>query len=88
MSASGQDLIPLSLRGESREIPREAFAALPESIVICLFPNGFMQQRKQLANGTFLDEFEEIYVDVRASIPGLPASEPSDSSMGPASTPS
>lgn len=35
-------LISLSVRGETFELPREELTALPESILLCLFPNGLM----------------------------------------------
>lgn len=48
----------MSVRGIHFELPREELIALPESILLCLFPNGLMLEEQNDSN---------IQVDVRST---------------------
>jgi len=70
----------LDLRGRRFSVDRETIMNLPESVLLCLFPNGLVLSRQSAAftDGGEHDEDEEVYaVDVRALFPawhGLMAS--------------
>jgi len=53
----------LELRGRRFEVDRETIMNLPESVLLCLFPNGLVLSRQSanLENGGDLDEDEEVY---------------------------
>ena len=57
----------LDLRGRRFEVDRETIMNLPESVLLCLFPNGLVLSRQSVAlsdNGDMEDD-EEVYgVDV------------------------
>ena len=57
----------LDLRGERFSVDRETIMNLPESVLLCLFPNGLVLSRQSVAlsdNGDMEDD-EEVYgVDV------------------------
>ncbi|KZO97298.1 hypothetical protein CALVIDRAFT_82973 [Calocera viscosa TUFC12733] len=58
----------LELRGTTFNVDREAIMSLPESVLLCLFPNGLVLSRPEGAMGTENDEEEEeraetYYVD-------------------------
>ena len=58
----------LDLRGRRFEVDRETIMNLPESVLLCLFPNGLVLSRQSVAlsDGGGDDEDEEVYgVDVR-----------------------
>ena len=58
----------LDLRGRRFEVDRDTIMNLPESVLLCLFPNGLVLSRQSaaLSDGGGDDEEEEIYgVDVR-----------------------
>ena len=64
----------LDLRGRRFEVDRETIMNLPESVLLCLFPNGLVLSRQSVAlsdsggggAGSPEDEEEEVYgVDVR-----------------------
>ena len=60
--------LQLDLRGKRFTVDRETIMNLPESILLCLFPNGLVLSRQSamLSDGGDNDEFEELYgVDVR-----------------------
>ena len=63
--------LQLDLRGERFVVDRETIMNLPESVLLCLFPNGLVLSRQSVAlseNGE-ADEDEEIYgVDVRCTL--------------------
>ena len=64
--------LQLDLRGKRFTVDRETIMNLPESILLCLFPNGLVLSRQSamLSDGGDNDEFEELYgVDVRC--PGV-----------------
>ena len=64
--------LQLDLRGKRFTVDRETIMNLPESILLCLFPNGLVLSRQSamLSDGGDNDEFEELYgVDVRC--PGI-----------------
>ena len=57
----------LDLRGERFNVDRETIMNLPESVLLCLFPNGLVLSRQSVAlsEGGEGDEDEEVYgVDV------------------------
>jgi hypothetical protein len=57
----------LDLRGKRFEVDRETIMNLPESVLLCLFPNGLVLSRQSVAlsDGGDGDEDEEVYgVDV------------------------
>ena len=64
------DKIALDLRGDRFSIERENLMALPESILLCLFPNGVVlnPQRQQQQSGegeeAQVDEEDVYFVDV------------------------
>jgi hypothetical protein len=67
--------LQLDLRGKRFTVDRETIMNLPESILLCLFPNGLVLSRQSamLSDGGDNDEFEELYgVDVR--YPGVSCS--------------
>lgn len=72
-SGSGQaaNKVNLDLRGQRFALEREALMELPESVLLCLFPNGVVLSRQgHGAEGGGQDEGEEeeeevFYVDVR-----------------------
>lgn len=58
----------LDLRGKRFSVDRETIMNLPESVLLCLFPNGLVLSRQSaaLSDGGDNDEYEELYaVDVR-----------------------
>jgi hypothetical protein len=75
-SSSSPHLIHLDLRNNAFAIDREALMELPESILLCLFPNGVVlsQKQQQLQQrqpneqsndmGSDDEEHEVYYVDV------------------------
>ena len=57
----------LELRGERFSVDRETIMNLPESVLLCLFPNGLVLSRQSVAlsDGQEPEEDEEVYgVDV------------------------
>jgi hypothetical protein len=57
----------LDLRGKRFEVDRETIMNLPESVLLCLFPNGLVLSRQSVAlsDGGENEEDEEVYgVDV------------------------
>jgi hypothetical protein len=57
----------LDLRGKRFEVDRETIMNLPESVLLCLFPNGLVLSRQSVAlsEGGENEEDEEVYgVDV------------------------
>lgn len=57
----------LELRGRRFEVDRETIMNLPESVLLCLFPNGLVLSRQSVAlsDGGEGDEEEEVYaIDV------------------------
>jgi hypothetical protein len=62
----------LDLRGRRFEVDRETIMNLPESVLLCLFPNGLVLSRQSVAlsDGGGDEDEEEVYgVDVRAAWP-------------------
>lgn len=60
----------LDLRGKRFSVDRETIMNLPESVLLCLFPNGLVLSRQSaaLSDGGDNDDYEELYgVDVRMS---------------------
>ena len=58
----------LDLRGKRFSVDRETIMNLPESVLLCLFPNGLVLSRQSaaLSDGGDNDDYEELYaVDVR-----------------------
>ena len=58
----------LDLRGRRFSVDRENILSLPESVLLCLFPNGLVLSRQSaaLSDGGGDDDYEELYgVDVR-----------------------
>lgn len=58
----------LDLRGRRFTVERENILSLPESVLLCLFPNGLVLSRQSaaLSDGGGDDDYEELYgVDVR-----------------------
>jgi hypothetical protein len=62
----------LDLRGKRFEVDRETIMNLPESVLLCLFPNGLVLSRQSVAlsdgggGGGGEEDDEEVYgVDVR-----------------------
>jgi hypothetical protein len=58
----------LDLRGRRFEVDRDTIMNLPESVLLCLFPNGLVLSRQSVAlsDGGGDEEDEEVYgVDVR-----------------------
>jgi hypothetical protein len=67
--------LQLDLRGKRFTVDRETIMNLPESILLCLFPNGLVLSRQSamLSDGGENDEFEELYgVDVRCLVFHVP----------------
>ena len=61
----------LDLRGRRFSVDRETIMNLPESVLLCLFPNGLVLSRQSaaLSDGGGDDDYEELYgVDVRTPI--------------------
>lgn len=57
----------LDLRGQRFAVDRETIMNLPESVLLCLFPNGLVLSRQSMAlsDGGENEEEEEVYgVDV------------------------
>lgn len=57
----------LELRGRRFEVDRETIMNLPESVLLCLFPNGLVLSRQSVAmsEGGEGEEEEEVYaIDV------------------------
>ena len=57
----------LDLRGKRFSVDRETIMNLPESVLLCLFPNGLVLSRQSaaLSDGGDNDDYEELYaVDV------------------------
>lgn len=62
----------LDLRGKRFSVDRETIMNLPESVLLCLFPNGLVLSRQSatLSDGGDNDDYEELYaVDVRIDYP-------------------
>lgn len=61
--------LQLDLRGKRFTVDRETIMNLPESILLCLFPNGLVLSRQSAMlsdSGADNDDYEELYgVDVR-----------------------
>ena len=60
--------LSLDLRGKRFSVDRETIMNLPESVLLCLFPNGLVLSRQSIAlsDGGENSEEEELYgVDVR-----------------------
>ncbi len=60
--------LSLELRGKRFSVDRETIMNLPESVLLCLFPNGLVLSRQAtaLGDGGENSEEEEVYgVDVR-----------------------
>lgn len=58
----------LDLRGKRFSVDRETIMNLPESVLLCLFPNGLVLSRQSaaLSDSGDNDEYDELYsVDVR-----------------------
>ena len=58
----------LDLRGKRFSVDRDTIMNLPESVLLCLFPNGLVLSRQSaaLSDGGDNDDLEELYgVDVR-----------------------
>lgn len=56
----------LDLRGKRFEVDRETIMNLPESVLLCLFPNGLVLSRHNGGGEDGEDDEEEVYgVDVR-----------------------
>ena len=58
----------LDLRGRRFDVDRDTIMNLPESVLLCLFPNGLVLSRQSVAlsDGGSGDEEDEVYgVDVR-----------------------
>lgn len=55
--------VTLDLRGVRIPIDRDALTELPESVLLCLFPNGVVlsPQKQQRSEGDEPDEGEEVY---------------------------
>jgi hypothetical protein len=58
----------LELRGRRFDVDRETIMNLPESVLLCLFPNGLVLSRQSVAvseGGDGEEEEEEVYaIDV------------------------
>lgn len=57
----------LDLRGKRFSVDRDTIMNLPESVLLCLFPNGLVLSRQSaaLSDGGENDDYEELYgVDV------------------------
>jgi hypothetical protein len=64
--------LSLDLRGQRFQVDRETIMNLPESVLLCLFPNGLVLSRQSILSesGDDGEEGEEVYgVDVRIFIP-------------------
>jgi hypothetical protein len=62
----------LELRGRKFEVDRETIMNLPESVLLCLFPNGLVLSRQSVAlsDGGEGEEEEEVYaIDVSGGLP-------------------
>lgn len=55
--------VTLDLRGRRISLEREALMELPESVLLCLFPNGVVlsPQRQARQDGDSADEGEDVY---------------------------
>ena len=65
----------LDLRGERFSVDRETIMNLPESVLLCLFPNGLVLSRQSMAlseNGENEEEEEVYAVDVRVLLSTRP----------------
>ena len=83
--------LQLDLRGKRFTVDRETIMNLPESILLCLFPNGLVLSRQSamLSDGGDNDEFEELYgVDVRYLVPSHSLRSPPASSLTQSASPS
>ena len=57
--------LTLDLRGQKFTVDRETIMNLPESVLLCLFPNGLVLSRQSTVEGGESDEEEDVYaVDV------------------------
>lgn len=77
MSFANSTKVALDLRGVRLSLEREALMELPESVLLCLFPNGVVlsPQRPLRADATEDDDEEEdvYFVDVSvASLASIP----------------
>lgn len=65
--------VHLDLRGHRFQVDRDTLMNLPESVLLCLFPNGLVLSRVnggQWHEGAETEEDEYLYVvDVRAFLP-------------------
>lgn len=61
--------LTLDLRGQKFSVDRETIMNLPESVLLCLFPNGLVLSRQSTAgDGGESDEDEDVYaVDVSSA---------------------
>lgn len=77
MSFANSTKVALDLRGVRLSLEREALMELPESVLLCLFPNGVVlsPQRPLRADATEDDEEEEDVYFVDVSVASL-ASDP------------
>lgn len=80
MEEHGNMPVHLSLRGERLTLTREGLMNLPESILLCLFPNGIVLNNppplrpSSSSQESLEEEEEEVYfVDVCSSRDKLPA---------------
>lgn len=59
----------LDLRGQSFVVERDQLMNLPESVLLCLFPNGLVLSRPPNTSDDEEDEEDDIYyVDVSHSV--------------------
>jgi hypothetical protein len=62
----------LDLRGRRFSVDRETIMNLPESVLLCLFPNGLVLSRQSMAlsdGGDGEEEDDQVYgVDVRGTL--------------------
>lgn len=71
MSFANSTKVALDLRGARLSLEREALMELPESVLLCLFPNGVVlsPQRQPQGEGEEEDEEADVYyVDVSGQI--------------------
>ncbi|KAG8855411.1 hypothetical protein FRB96_007069 [Tulasnella sp. 330] len=53
--------LTLDLRGQKFSVDRETIMNLPESVLLCLFPNGLVLSRQSTIDGGESDEEEDVY---------------------------
>ena len=74
MAAISNQKVSLDLRGDRINLEREALMELPESVLLCLFPNGVVlnPHRQLRGDGEDMDDPEDVYfVDVSPKPPAL-----------------